>query len=122
MDRTDNPDFVAFLGAAEKWIGDELDLSQLKAGDRLLVRTRNTGYLFAMTGSHTARLTPDRDDRPSGPVRINGCVFGGSKVIKPNHLFCGGNMEIVFEGYEEPVVTTAVKAIQLVSRSPAGGT
>jgi len=50
MDRPCIPDIVAFLQSAEKWIGDELELSQLLFGDRLLVRTRNTHYLFVMTG------------------------------------------------------------------------
>jgi len=121
MDRADPPDFVAFLQAADKWVGDELDLRTLQAGDRLLVRTRNTGYLFSMTGSHTARLTPDRDDRPSGPVRIQGCIFGRSKAIKPDHLFCGGALEILFEEHKQPMITTAIGEIQLVRRSPPGG-
>ena len=121
MDGADIPDFVAFLQAAEKWVGDELDLRGLQAGDRLLVRTRNTAYLLTMTGGHTAQLTADRGDRPSGPVRILGCVFGQSKVIKPDHLFCGGGLEVLFEGHAEPVVTSAIKAIQVVRRSPAGG-
>jgi hypothetical protein len=121
MDRTDPPDFVAFLQAADKWIGDELDLRGLQAGDRLLVRTRNTGYLFAMTGSHTAELTPDRADRPRGSVRIEGCVFGRSQAIKPDHVFCGGGLEILFDGHSQPMLTTAIEAIQVVRRSPPGG-
>lgn len=121
MDRHSLPDFVAFLESADKWMGDELDLAQLQAGDRLLVRTRNTGYLFLMTGQHAAHLTSDRADRPKGAVRIQGCVFGQSKMIKPDHLFCGGGMEILLDGQPQAVVTTAIEAIQLVRRSlPAG--
>lgn len=121
MDRPEHPDFVAFLQAAEKWVGDELDLSELQVGDRLLVRTRNTRYLLVITGNHEAQLTADRADRPSGHVRIQGCVFGRSKVIKPNHLFCGGGLEVLFNGQTQTVVTTAIEAIQLVRKSPAGG-
>jgi hypothetical protein len=122
MGPPDLPDFVAFLQSADKWIGDSFDLRELQAGDRLLVRTRNTGYLFAMTGSHTASLTPDRPDRPSGEVRIQGCVFGMSKVIKPDHIFCGGGLEILFEGHDQPAVTTPIEAIQVVRRIPPAGT
>jgi hypothetical protein len=121
MDSPSPPDFVAFLKSADKWVGDELDMAQLQAGDRLLVRTRNTGYLFVMTGPHSAQLTSDREGRPRGPVRIQGCVFGHSKMIKPGHLFCGGGLEILVDGQSQAVITTAIVAIQLVRKSaPAG--
>jgi hypothetical protein len=114
MDRPFTPDIVAFLQSAEKWIGDELELDLLRAGDRLLVRTRNTHYLFVMTGRHGAELTTDRDDRPSGPVQIQGCVFGQSRMIKPGHLFCGGGLEIRYEDNRKTFTTTPIEAIQWV--------
>jgi hypothetical protein len=115
------PDFVEFLKAADKWTGDQLDLAGLKEGDRLLVRTRNTSYLFAMTGPNAAVMTPNRLDRPKGPVKIQGCVYGKSKMIKPEHLFCGGGLEIMYDEGKNTVITTAIEAIQLVRRSaPAG--
>jgi hypothetical protein len=115
------PDFVEFVKAAGKWTGDELDLGSLQEGDRLLIRTKNTSYLFAMTGPHSAVLTPNRADRPAGPVRIQGCIYGQSKMIKPGHLFCGGGLEIRFDEEKNTVITTAIEAIQLVRRSaPAG--
>jgi hypothetical protein len=120
MDRTPSPDIVAFLQMAEKWIGDELELDQLRPGDRMLVRTRNTHYLFVMAGRHTAELTTDRDDRPHGPVQIQGCVFGQSHMIKPGHLFCGGGLEIRYEGNRKTFTTTPIEAIQLVRNAAAG--
>jgi hypothetical protein len=115
------PDFVEFLKSAGKWTGDELDLEGLQEGDRLLVRTKNTGYLFAITGPNSAVLTPSRPDRPSGPVRIQGCIYGQSKMIKPGHLFCGGGLEILYDDGKNTVITTAIEAIQLLRRSaPAG--
>jgi hypothetical protein len=123
MDRPPTPDIVAFLHAAEKWIGDELELSQLQVGDRLLVRTRNTQYHFAMTGRHTALLSTNRADRPSGPVQIQGCTFGRSSMIKPDHLFCGGTLEILCDQGKKTFTTTAIETIQLVKISrPANGT
>lgn len=118
MDRPRSPDIVAFLQTAEKWIGDELDLGELRAGDRLLVRTRNTHYLFSMTGGHRAELTCDRADRPNGPVQIQGCVFGQSRMIKPGHLFCGGALEIRLDREHRTFVTTPIEAIQLVKSAP----
>jgi hypothetical protein len=120
MHQPDGPDIVAFLQAAEKWIGDELELDQLAAGDRLLVRTRNTRYLFLMTGARAARLTTDRADRPSGDVQIQGCVFGQSRMIKPGHLFCGGGLEILLALGGETYATTPIEAIELVRVSAAG--
>ncbi len=119
MDNPGTPDIVAFLQSAQKWIGDELDLSELRAGDRLLVRTRNTHYLFAMTGGHSAELMSDRTDRPHGPVQIQGCVFGQSRMIKPGHLFCGGALEISLKRERRTFVTTPIEAIQLVKNTRA---
>jgi hypothetical protein len=117
MEKPGPPDIVAFLQAAEKWIGDELDLGELRAGDRLLVCTRNTHYLFALTGAHAAELTCDRADRPRGAVQIQGCVFGQSRMIKPGHLFCGGALEISFDAGRRTFVTTPIEAIQVVRQT-----
>jgi hypothetical protein len=115
------PDFIEFVKAAGKWTGDELDLGGLREGDRLLVRTKNTSYLFVITGPNAALLTPNRSDRPSGPVRIQGCIYGRSKMIKPGHLFCGGGLEILYDEGKNTVITTAIEVIQLLRRSaPAG--
>jgi|SRR5882724_10902177 len=119
MNQNSPPDIVAFLQAAEKWIGDELDMTLLRPGDRLLVRTRNTSYLFLMTGPETAMLTVDRPDRPGGLVRIQGCIFGRSKMIKPSHLFCGGGLEFTTEEDRQTYTTSAITALQWVST--AGG-
>ncbi len=121
MGHTHIPDIIAFLQTAEKWVGDELDLGGLQAGDRLMVRTKNTRYLFVMNGRDRGTLTSDRADRPSGAVRIQGCVFGQSKMIKPNHLFCGGAMEIVLDEGRRKFTTTAIEAIQLVKTDRAPG-
>ena len=110
-----NADIVAFLQAAEKWMGDELEMSNIRPGDRLLVQTRNTRYLFQMTGVHTALMSTDRPDRPSGRVQIQGCVFGRSSMIKPDHLFCGGGIEITLDEGRRKFTTTPIEAIQLVS-------
>jgi hypothetical protein len=122
MDRPGIPDIVAFLQAAEKWIGDELDLGQLRPGDRLLVRTRNTHYLFVMTAGHSAELITDRADRPSGAVQIQGCVFGQSRMIKPGHLFCGGALEISIDQGRLTFTTTPIEAIQLARKTPPAAT
>jgi hypothetical protein len=111
-------DMIAFLQAAEKWTGDELELSQLEPGDRLFVRTRNTSYFVVMTGRHCGMLTTDRPDRPSGPVQLQGCVFGQSRMIKPDHLFCGGGLEVMFDGGRRTFTTTPIQAIQVVKRDP----
>jgi hypothetical protein len=120
MDQEDKPtDIVAFLQSADKWIGDELDLARIRPGDRLLVRTRNTNYLFHMTDTHTATLTTDRSERPGGPVEIHGCVFGRSSMIKPGHLFCGGGLEIVYQDTQRKTTTTPIEAIQLIATNQA---
>lgn len=111
-------DIIAFLQSTEKWIGEELDLERIHPGDRLLVRTRNTNYLFQMTGTHTAILTTDRPERQGGPVQIHGCVFGRSSMIKPGHLFCGGGLEIAYQDSQRRFTTTPIEAIQLIATTP----
>ena len=113
--QTPSADIIAFIQSAEKWVGDELDLERIHPGDRLLVRTRNTSYHFAMTGTHTAILTTDRSDRIGGTVQINGCVFGRSSMIKPGHLFCGGGLEIAYQGSPRHFTTSPIEAIQLIA-------
>ncbi len=118
MDKERQPaDIISFLQSAEKWIGDELDLDLVRPGDKLLVRTRNTNYLFEMNGAHTAILTTDRPERVGGAVQIQGCVFGGSSMIKPGHLFCGGALEIAYQNSSKKFTTTPIAAIQLISNS-----
>ena len=122
MEQLGAKDIVAFLETAEKWIGDELDLEKVQVDDRVLVRTQNTNYLLHMTGPHTARLVTDRKDRPDGVVRVEGCAFGRSHMIKPRHLFCGGNMEFKVEQNQQTYTTSPIEALQWISRSkPATG-
>ena len=118
MDGPIIPDIVAFLQSAEKWVGAELDLGALQTGDRLLVHTQNTRYLFVMKGQHRAELIPDRADRPRGAVQIQGCVFGDSKMIKPGHLFCGGALEIRLDQGRRTFTTTPIQALQIVKVHP----
>lgn len=108
-------DIVAFLQTAGKWIGDELDLARVGPGDQLLVCTRNTRYLFKMTGTHSALLVTNRPERAVGPVRIQGCVFGRSSMIKPEHLFCGGGLEIIHEDTARRYTTSPIESIQLIA-------
>jgi hypothetical protein len=122
MDGPQIPDIVAFLEIAEKWVGDELDLGELRSGDRLLVHTQNTRYLLVMKGPHRAELTSDRADRPRGSVQIQGCVFRGTKMIKPGHLFCGGALEITLDQGRRTYTTTPIQALQLVKLNPPAAT
>ena len=92
----------------------ELDLSTLRPGDTLLVITMPTAYTLKILGNDEAMMTTNRPDRPSGKVRINGCTFGASSSIKPNHLFCGGNLEFTHGDGHEVSTTTEIRALQLV--------
>jgi hypothetical protein len=117
MEQLGAQDIVAFLQTAEKWVGDELDLEQVQVDDRVLVRTHNTNYLLLMTGPHTAQLVTDRKDRPDGAVRVEGCAFGRSNMIKPRHLFCGGSMEFKVEQNQQTYTTSPIEALQWISRA-----
>jgi hypothetical protein len=79
----------------------------------LKVVTQHTDYLFGIVDGRDADLECSRADRPSGRVKIMGCTFGKSSSIKPDYLFCGGNLEFTYEldGVAMVHKTTAIKAI-----------
>lgn len=96
-------------------LGDEFDLRQLQTGDELRVVTQHTEYVFTMLSDRSADLTTSRPDRPRTRAKIMGCAFGQSSSIKPDHLFCGGNLEFTYElnGQAMTHTTTGIKAISL---------
>ena len=107
------PDWEAFLRKHQADGLPEIELSSLRPGDRLIVLTEHTAYTLVMRADGEADMTTNRTDRPSGRVLIHGCTFGASSSIKPNHLFCGGNLEFVHGEKGEVTTTTAIRALQL---------
>lgn len=98
----------------------ELDLSDLRAGDILRVGTLNTLYtLRVLDADRNADMQTDRADRPAGQVRIVGCTFGLSSTIRPNHLFCGGNLELTFiqDGVRMTHTTSSIRTLQYLRRT-----
>jgi hypothetical protein len=111
-----HPDWLTFLQSKPSSYGDELPLETLRTGDLLIVVTSHTRYALHIIEGRSARLETDRPDRPSGQARINGCTFGMSSSIKPNHLFCGGNLELSLENGRITHNTTEIQAIHLIRR------
>ncbi len=99
----------------------EVDLADLRPGDRLVVETLHTRYGFEWRADGTVVLATNRQDRPSGTVVIHGCTFGRSTTIKPNALFCGGNLEFVSAGGSMRHTTTAIRSLVLLRKSGNGG-
>jgi len=94
----------------------ELDLTKVGPGDRVVVETRNTRYeLLWQTGTDVL-LTTNRTDRAGGAVRVQGCGFGRSSTIKPNFLFCGGNLEYVSHDGRTRNRTTTIRALAIIRR------
>jgi hypothetical protein len=112
------PNWEAFLRAAEAASLPEIDLTKLEAGDRLSVLTANTCYIFRITATSQAELSTNRGDRPAGPVQLNGCTFGASATIKPDRVFCGGNLEFILRNQQKIFTTTKIRALQLSQLSP----
>jgi hypothetical protein len=108
-------DLIGYLKLAAEKLGDELDLGQLEAGDELKVVTNHTEYLFKIMENRFASVSSARCDRPAGRIRLMGCTLGNSSSIKPDHLFCGGNLEFTYElnGRSMTHKTTAIQAIFL---------
>src|SRR3954464_5666970 len=106
-------DFLSLAQGGSQKFGDHFDLAELRPGDELRVVTGHTEYRFAMLDRRDADLTCSRPDRPHTRARIMGCTFGHSSSIKPDHLFCGGNLEFSYQldGKSMTHRTTAIKAI-----------
>jgi hypothetical protein len=113
-------DWVQYLRSKEGKLGDELELAQLQSGDVLRIVTLNSEYILTVVKGRDATLVCPQPGRPSGPVSIKGCTFGLSSSIKPDHLFCGGNLELGYqvEGVPMTHTTTAIKEIRLRRRQP----
>ena len=112
------PDWIAFLKQYGETAGDELDLRELKEGDQLRIATKNTDYYLEVVdaGTREVLLHSEREDRPSGKARIMGGTFGMSSSIKPDRLFCGGNLEITLDEGEVTHTTSAIREISLLRR------
>lgn len=108
-------DWVQYLREHEGKLGDELELSQLQPGDLLRIVTLHSEYLLTLVNSREANLVCPQPGRPAGLVSIMGCTFGLSSSIKPDHLFCGGNLELTYqlEGVSMTHTTTVIKEIHL---------
>jgi len=105
------PDWLAAVAGILRDAGDEFGLAQLRAGDVLRIETGHTVYVLRMVEGREAELATGRADRPSGRVRIQGCTFGDSSSIKPDSLFCGGNLEFTFDEGRMVHRTTSIRAI-----------
>jgi hypothetical protein len=114
-------DWVQYLRSNEGKLGDELELSQLRPGDVLRIVTLNSEYFLTIVKGRDATLVCPQPGRPEGPVSIMGCTFGLSSSIKPDHLFCGGNLELSYQldGKSMTHTTTAIKEIHLRRVNPA---
>lgn len=111
-------DWVKYLRLNEGKLGDELELSQLQSGDLLRIVTLHSEYFLTIVKDREATLVCPQPGRPEGTVLIMGCTFGLSSSIKPDHLFCGGNLELSYqlEGVSMTHTTTAIKEIHLQRR------
>jgi hypothetical protein len=108
-------DWERFLRAHQALGLPEVDLGQIRPGDRLLVETLHTRYGFEWRDGEVV-LATNRTDRPSGAVQIQGCAFGQSSTIKPGALFCGGNLEYLSDEGRMRHRTTAIRSLVLFRR------
>ena len=108
-----------FLQSHEGLAQNELALTAIAPGDRVLVKTRNTHYLLSWRGGDMATLRTSSAKAPSGAVRVMGCSFGLSSSIRPDALFCGGNLELTHLDGERTWTTSEIKEIHLLHRLDA---
>ncbi len=107
------PDWEAFIRGREGAEVPEIDLTTVKRGDCVIVITQGTAYMLTIEEGRTAALATNRSDRPAGSVTVQGCAFGGSSSIRPDRLFCGGNLEFIQGDPPTTYRTSAIRALQL---------
>jgi hypothetical protein len=117
---SDSHDWMTVLQQHVTEAPTDIDLQELRPGDRLRIVTRNTSYDLVLLEGRYADLKTDRADRPCGQVQIMGCTFGMSSSIKPDHLFCGGNLEFTFEGGTMTHLTSVIREIHWLRRATGG--
>jgi hypothetical protein len=110
-------DWLEYVHSEVSREGERFDLNQLQAGDVLQVFTGHTVYAFRLIAARDALLVTNRTDRPNGRVRIMGCTMGLSSTIRPDHLWCGGNLEFLHDNGHQTCTTTTICGIQLIRRS-----
>ena len=82
---------------------------QVRSGDVVLVRTRNSVYALRAEGGGEYRVSGGWFDRPGnavGRVRVSGCTWGGSVIHAGLIAACGLRME-----FGNRVVTSTVMAV-----------
>jgi hypothetical protein len=105
-------DLVEYLKTFQAQDRGEFDLEQLSPGDRLSVVTEHTTYDIDWLGDREGILDTHRPDRACGRIRLMGCAFGSSSTIKPDYLFCGGNLEFLHdEKFAMRCTTTSIQKI-----------
>jgi hypothetical protein len=110
-------DWKALVEALPKSLCEELALTAIAPGDRVIIKTRNTLYLFTWKHTDLAELRADNPKTPAGPVRIMGCSFGLSSSIRPDALFCGGNLEFTHSQGEKTWTTSPIEEIHVLHHS-----
>jgi len=113
-----HPDWLKVIAEATDREAPAIEISQLLPQDRLIVTTTHTHYGLTIISGREADLETNRTDRPAGRVRLMGCTFGDSSTIKPDQLFCGGNLEFTYvrDGTMMTHLTTAITALRHLRR------
>lgn len=110
-----------WLAAAHKLVdceGPGIHFEELKTGDVLLIRTRNTLYRLEWLGKdYLAELTTNRSDRTSGRIQLQGCTIGKGSTLAFDRLFCGGGMEFTSENGKWTHRTSAIRELRLVQNN-----
>jgi len=91
-------DWIAFLKESGEKVQEELALNELEQGEAFSATTLNSIYFMRMLDreKRTADLVTNIAGRPQGEIIVNGCTWGRSSSIRPDHLFVGGNLEFSF--------------------------
>jgi hypothetical protein len=112
----DGGDWEKFLAERQAQGAPAIDLKTLRAGDRVVVETKNTRYELLWRDDGTAELSTNRPDRAPGLVAVQGCGFGRVGPVKAGVLFCGGSLEYHSLDGNLRFRTTTVKALAMIAR------
>jgi hypothetical protein len=91
---------------------------QLRCGDRVIVKTRNSIYSLCALGDDTYAVSGGWFERNGSPalVTVNGCTYGGS-VIRHDVVAGPG----LFLEFGNNVLTTRIQGVRIVRQHEVSG-
>lgn len=89
----------------------KLRLEDLHAGDKVVVKTKNSTYNFEVGENFHSKVIPSKSSARSGEVVLMGGLNLDLTEHTPNRVYVGGRMAYQFPDEESCILTSSVESI-----------